>query len=493
MIVSGLGVLLALAVMAVSAIVNARYGMSLARKGFDQHVMMGVAVFADAGKAISWIFFAAALARRQWLASLAALLIFLTCLAYAVAGSLGYVAMHRAETTATVVATGTSAKDLDADIDRKQGQLAKLGILEPASVIAKRIDAAKQDRRYTLTRQCADITTDSSRSFCTTLSGLETAEEQASAAASLEAELAILRSQRRAMGGVATADTGDFQGSLIAQLSGFKVATIQLSLSLLFVIMVESGACFLLWLSLNHGENALSGSRARRAATHPDTGDTPGPTYVPTGTTPVPPLSPALSPTPPTVATPPSQPAPASPSLAGTNSPTQPPPPTSPAINGPTETPTRTTQTPTPRAPRRFSQPTTATTPPATRSPTDTPMGATGLATATTTAPTSSATPPTLPATPLAIGDLVAFVEDCVDLSEHDSTEVGEIASAYKRWCMQQGTRPLSDALIAEGLQRFCAAGRIGQAQKGGRVHFLGVVLTKAARATEARRQSRRS
>ena len=86
-LIGGAGVVLALGVMVVSGLVNARYNMSLGGGVFDQGVMIAVSVFADAGKAIAWIFFAASVKRRKVMAALASVLIFVACLAYGVWGS----------------------------------------------------------------------------------------------------------------------------------------------------------------------------------------------------------------------------------------------------------------------------------------------------------------------------------------------------------------------------------------------------------------------
>ena len=255
-----IGIVLALSVMAVSAVCNARYGMSLAREGIDSGVMIAVAGFADVGKAVCWIYFARALVRREWLAAGAALAIFGGCLLYAVAGSLGYVAMHRAQSTAGVAAKGQDARALESELARKEATLSALGVVEPVAAIGKQIEALKQDRRFMASAGCSEPSNDQARSFCAGLARLEASHKKAEAVMKLEDEIEVLRAERRAMGGVAQAEKGDFQSALIAQLSGVNIPTVQLSMALVFVFVVETGSCFLLWLSLNH----LAGDQAAR-------------------------------------------------------------------------------------------------------------------------------------------------------------------------------------------------------------------------------------
>lgn len=229
--------------------------MSLAREGFDAFVMMAAAVFADAGKAISWIYFAHAVKQRQVLAALASFIIFVACLFYAVAGSLGYVAMNRAQSSADQEGRSGEATQLDQEIKRKERLLSELGMTEPAASINKRLEGLKQDKRFAGSQNCKDVTVENTRQFCVQLAQLEAKEKRAERAEKLEQEIESLRHDRKKYAGVAKVEKGDFQASLIAQLTSIDRSTIQLSLALLFVIMVESGACFLLFLSLNFSDD----------------------------------------------------------------------------------------------------------------------------------------------------------------------------------------------------------------------------------------------
>lgn len=264
-LVSFLGVVGALFVMGVSATMNARYAMSLGREPFDQMLLAGGALFADGGKALAWIFFASALARKQRLAALASLLIFVLCLGIAAAGSLGFVALQRAQSTGVIETKTDTLKDLRAEKQRKEEQLSLLAVSEPADVIAKRIVGLKQDWRYSSSRQCGDATATASRKFCTDLANIEADEKKALSAARLEQELAVLRGQMEGLGSVARMGKSDVQSELISKVTGWKLWDVQLWLQLLFVAMIEAGACFMLFAAMNHGQSTLASTRAMRA------------------------------------------------------------------------------------------------------------------------------------------------------------------------------------------------------------------------------------
>ncbi len=259
------GGLLAVLVILISAAVNARYGMSLAREGFDQQVMMAVAVFADLGKAVAWVFLLAAIAKRQWLSSLAAAVVFFACLTYAVGGSVGYVASLRAQSSAVIADKAGEVVALDAAIARKRQERDKLGTVTPASVVKKQIEAKRQDARFSSSERCAKATAAASRTFCTELAELEGDELKALEAERIERELATLATQRTTYRGTARVEKGDYQGALIAHLTQWDVSNIQLGLALLFVVVVEGGACFMLGLALNHWTTAKDAQAARRA------------------------------------------------------------------------------------------------------------------------------------------------------------------------------------------------------------------------------------
>lgn len=269
--VSGIGVLLSVSVMLVSATANARYGASLAREVIDAYVMIAAAIFADAGKSLTWIYFATALARRQVLAALTAFVIFCACLLWAVSGSLGYMAMSRAQSTAGVENKSDVAKELDAEIKRKQARLTQSDPFEPSAAIAKKVEAMRQDRRHQASANCTDATVESSRIFCAAMARLEAEQKKSESNESLEREIKELREARNKMGDVVRVERGDFQGALIAQLTNLNLSTIQLSLTVVFVLMIESGACFLMWLSLNFAQTPRANGAA--IATQTDDAD----------------------------------------------------------------------------------------------------------------------------------------------------------------------------------------------------------------------------
>jgi len=262
---SGVGFLLGLFIMVVSGMVNARYGMMMFNDDFDRQVMVSVAIFTDIAKATSWIYFARALVRREVISAILSFIMFTACMAWAVSGALGYISLNRNKASELVLKQAELYGDTQAQLKRKTGALQALGNVEPAAVWKKRIEAMRADKRFVLTSECTSIIYDSHRSFCASWGRLGSDYEKAVAYEKLEQEIAELRSRHFAGEGVVNANEGDVQGAVIAQLANLKVSTVQVGLSLLFVTVLECGACYMLWLSMNHfrGEQAHA-----RAAQH---------------------------------------------------------------------------------------------------------------------------------------------------------------------------------------------------------------------------------
>ncbi len=81
------------------------------------------------------------------------------------------------------------------------------------------------------------------------------------------------------------------------------------------------------------------------------------------------------------------------------------------------------------------------------------------------------------------MGDLVAFVECCLDVIEDAETELDEMAAAYFAWCLEQNLKPLSPEGVDEGLEEFCRVGGLSKRVQNGKIIVHGVGLTEVARA----------
>jgi len=88
----------------------------------------------------------------------------------------------------------------------------------------------------------------------------------AEARARLESEVATLRSKTAQGAAWRNLEKGDVLSVLLNRLTGFGIGDLQISLQSLGVAMVEAGACFMLGLSLAHGQAGWAAWQAKRQA-----------------------------------------------------------------------------------------------------------------------------------------------------------------------------------------------------------------------------------
>ena len=196
------------------------------------------------------------MAHRQLTAAVGALVIFALCLSVAVCGSLGFIAHQKAGATGTAAAQADHLKSLLGEVAQKAARRSVIGTVESTSIIALKIDGAKLNWLHARSKQCTDATGPDSRTFCVSLKDLEADLARAREADALDQALATLRGRIEALGSRGRNETDDVQSALIAKVTGWQLWNIQLWQQLLFVAMIEAGACLMLHAAINHGQSA---------------------------------------------------------------------------------------------------------------------------------------------------------------------------------------------------------------------------------------------
>lgn len=254
MLVARAGQLAALVLLGVSAFMNWRYGLSLARDDVDR-VTFGVASLgADALKAVAPFYIWAAWRERRLVMGAAALALWSIASCYALASALGFAALSRAEVAGTTIGQQEMRAGLKSDLTRKQAERAALGTPEPARVIAVKLDAQRQSWRWSASKSCQEITLKETRAFCDGVNVLLQEQAKAIEAERLDSEVMTLRERIGGLASVSSLDRGDPQAGLIARLSGLHFEDIQLGLTLLVVVLVELGSGLGLLLATRYAE-----------------------------------------------------------------------------------------------------------------------------------------------------------------------------------------------------------------------------------------------
>ncbi len=242
LLVARAGMLASLLLLGVSAFMNWRFGLSLGRNDIDQWIFGAASIGADALKAAAPFYIWAAWHARRWVVTIAAVLLWSVCSFYAVVSALGFAAVSRAEVAGMAVGKQDTLAGLKTDLVRKEVQRRQLGMHEPARVLRLRLDAQRQNARWSASKDCRDITLKETRAFCDGINVLTEQHAKSEEAEKLDAQIAGLRDRIALLAVSAGQDRGDAQAGLLSQLSGATFDKIQMALTLLVVALVELGS-----------------------------------------------------------------------------------------------------------------------------------------------------------------------------------------------------------------------------------------------------------
>jgi hypothetical protein len=192
-LVALIGVPVVLGLIAISVVMNFRFGLLLGRSDNDGLVYALASACADILKCLLPVILAWSWDRRRYLVTFAGSLLFVIFTAYSVASSLGFAAINRSERTGQRAADIPRYRDLRAELDQKLAQRARLPAFRPIATIEAETLAARQHARWGATNECTGATLPESRSFCDGYFRLKGEHATAEAAGRLDVEIMPLR------------------------------------------------------------------------------------------------------------------------------------------------------------------------------------------------------------------------------------------------------------------------------------------------------------
>jgi hypothetical protein len=247
-----LGVVAASILLAVSAAMNYRFGFSLGKTAVDGQIYGLASAAADCFKALVPFFFFAALRNRMWSQALAAALVWTVVTGYSMTSALGHAALNRLDTSGKRAVEAATYADLRADSKRAQEQLSWIPQHRPAETVQSDINGLKDQRAWTVTSGCSDVTGRANREFCQQFHKLSAELGSALEAQKLETRIAEIGSRlANTAGGTAMAEA-DPQASVLAKLSGLNVGLVQTGLTLFVALLIEIGSGFGMYVAFAH-------------------------------------------------------------------------------------------------------------------------------------------------------------------------------------------------------------------------------------------------
>ena len=251
-----LGVLAAGVLLAVSCAMNYRFGFSLGRTEFDGQIYGAASAAADCMKALVPFFFFAAIRNRMWSQAVASALVWVVVMAYSLTSALGHAALNRLDTTGQRAATVQNYKDHRADLARAKEQLSWIPQHRPAQTVQSDIDALKNERAWSFTKGCTDVSGAKGRGFCQKYHALTAEFASAEQSIALEARIADVETKIAQSSGVAVISEADPQAAVLTKLAAIltpsiKVEDVQTGLAVFIALLLEVGSAFGMYIAFS--------------------------------------------------------------------------------------------------------------------------------------------------------------------------------------------------------------------------------------------------
>lgn len=244
-----LGIVAACVLLAVSAAMNWRFGLSLGRTELDGQIYGAASAAADCMKALVPFFFFAALRNRAWSQAAASMVVWVVVTAYSLTSAFGHAALNRFDVAGDRVHEKTLYNNLSADLARAKEQLGWVPQHRPAGTIQAEIGTVKNERRWASTAGCTDVTAAKSRAFCEGYNTLVSELASAEQAGALEARIAEVNAKLGGIDSSKAMSEADPQAAVIAKLTGVDLDKVQLAMTLFIALLLEVGSGFGLYIA----------------------------------------------------------------------------------------------------------------------------------------------------------------------------------------------------------------------------------------------------
>lgn len=236
------GVLAAGVLLAVSAAMNWRFGLSLGMTELDGQIYGAASAAADCLKALIPFFFFAAIRNRMWSQATASAIVWVVVTGYSLTSAFGHAALNRDGTAGKRVAQAQTYSDLRSDLDRAQEQLSWVPKHRPAQTVQAELDNMQTGRAWKWTKGCIKVKGKFQRKFCKEYHSKVSELASADQAASLEARMASVRSQLGNTDGTKVMSAADPQIAAFTELTGVDAASVKTAMLIFIALLLEIGS-----------------------------------------------------------------------------------------------------------------------------------------------------------------------------------------------------------------------------------------------------------
>jgi hypothetical protein len=239
---------LSLALSGISILCCYVFGTHLApgQEGQLYGVLGGVA---DALKAFLPLAIAGALAASQKARATAGAAMFIVFSVYSFTSELGLYALSRSAITSDVQASKEGYEAAKAERARIASRLKELGPQRPPGTVKADIAAAKQNRHWEQSGQCAAPSVSAERTFCATFEKLQGELASAEEADRLRAQDQSFVAKLDGINLAAVMRSSDPQSEALSRFTGFSAQSIRDGLAILVAALIELGSGLGLWVA----------------------------------------------------------------------------------------------------------------------------------------------------------------------------------------------------------------------------------------------------
>lgn len=246
-----LGVLAAGVLLAVSAAMNWRFGISLGKTELDGQIYGAASAAADCLKALIPFFLFAAIRNKMWSQAVASSVVWVVVTSFSLTSAFGHAALNRLDTAGQRQVAAQTYKDLRADLQRAQEQLSWVPQHRPAATVQSDLEAAKNDRAWKWTNGCTKTKGKYQRDYCDKYHALAAELGSAEQRTALESRIAQTQAKLAETSGGSVMAEADPQAAVLAKISGFEIDQIQMALTAFIAILLEIGSGFGLYVAFS--------------------------------------------------------------------------------------------------------------------------------------------------------------------------------------------------------------------------------------------------
>lgn len=251
-----LGVLAAGVLLAVSAAMNWRFGVSLGRTEMDGQIYGAASAAADCLKALVPFFFFAAVRNKVWSQAAASALVWVVVTAYSMTSALGHAALNRYDSTGQRAQLAQTYNDLRADLKRAEEQAGWIPQARPYEAVSSALEGLKAKREWKWTEGCAKTSGPQTRAFCQDFASLSAELASSKAIAESNNRISGIKAKIAHMEGSPAMSEADPQAKVLTEIAavvvpGVKIEDVQMALTIFVALLLEIGSGFGMYVAFS--------------------------------------------------------------------------------------------------------------------------------------------------------------------------------------------------------------------------------------------------